>query len=103
MDEETIQAIEDRGYDPTVIIALMEGIRSGSIHRSKETFHEPIIRVMSPKYAKKEVEKENGKILKRSNYSCDCVKCGARIQTFTCPHCLHNNYEIMAIKGELSK
>ena len=103
MDEETIQAIEDRGYDPTVIIALMEGIRSGVIHKAKETFHTPIIRVMSPKYAKKESKRVTGKILKRSNYYCNCAKCGERIQTFTCPHCLHDNYEIMAIKGELSK
>ena len=99
MDEETIQAIEDRGYEPTVIIALMEGIRSGSTHRSKETFHEPIIRVMSPKYAKKDKPVEI-KATKRSSYTCDCINCGQKIRTFVCPFCLHNNYEIMAIKGK---
>ena len=103
MDDDTIQAIEDRGYDPTVVIALLEGIRNGSIQKAKETFHVPIIRVMSTKYAKKESDKEPGKIMKRSKYSCNCAKCGERIQTFTCPHCQHNNYEIMAIKGEITE
>ncbi len=99
MDEETIQAVEARGYDPSVIIALLEGIRSGSIHKSKETFHEPIIRVMSPKYAKKDKPVEI-KAAKRSSYACNCISCGQKIRTFICPFCLHNNYEIMAIKGE---
>lgn len=102
MDENLIKIIEDRGYDPTVFLAVLEGLRSGMLNNIQNTHRAVVFKTISEKYQSTQEPREVNKSRKYQNIgkTCTCSDCGERIYCNVCPHCGHDNYEIMAIKGE---
>lgn len=102
MDEEKIAAIESRGYDPTVIIAIMHLMQTGLFDklRSDKTRalfvarREENLAINDPR------EKGKSRLTADTTRQCVCVSCGEITKSTICQHCGHDNYEIMLLKGE---
>ena len=98
MDDDKIQEIEKRGYNATNLIAFCAGIDSGYIYEKKEGWHKSIMRV-NPNSKKEKREKGKSRITQTSSVMLQCIACGKTIYSSICPHCSHDNYEILRIRG----
>ena len=103
MDEDYIRKIEELGYNPTHMLAVLAGIQSGLIFKAKDSPNKVILRAPSKKNKNKNKDKGKTRLYMSNGKTCKCVSCGTKINGNMCPYCGHDNYEIMAIKGEPSR